>query len=514
MDFFEKKYLKYKKKYLELKQYGGTRFTGHIWAYDFDGVVHKLMRQGENFTTPHRGPGDIKQFEKDYTFLNKRRYIFDNTLVDMQIGQMEGAKIVIVSANRIEYKQSIFNFLKNLGISILISDIHMRVFPKIDKLEEINATRFVDDSCDNIRDVHTAKNSGRLLNLKQLIWTIPETEEYYSVRLDSPLDLCQRIKQFGTKTNFELVNGISKIGPGEFIDTSKPAPGLAGAKPSPGLAGAKPSPGLAGAKPSPGLAGAKPPSGIRDKISILSYNIFFQNWNKTINRDNIINYIVFSQTDIIGLQEASWGTHELQSRLLNYNSIIDKKGRNGIYNVCLFYNTIKFTLINHVSISNKRDPKLRGNICARLQHNMTGEYLIVLVVHFYHWAKDPRSSKPEDNNMKKIIALLDSLLTMVGYSGEQIIILGDGNEFYDKLLVHSTVLSLLSKSVNIHFKSDISCCSENGRSLSSATDMIGTTSNDFDIFVDKSIDPIMNSGTNTPSKFSDHAPIKGIFYLK
>ena len=38
-----------------------------VWAYDFDGVIHKLMNPGEDFTTSHRNPDHIKlssNFEK------------------------------------------------------------------------------------------------------------------------------------------------------------------------------------------------------------------------------------------------------------------------------------------------------------------------------------------------------------------------------------------------------------------------------------------------------------------
>ena len=163
-----------------------------VWAYDFDGVVHTLMQSDQNFKTSHRGPDynhrDFKDFETKYWRL--KQYLFPHTIKDMKRGQKKGVKIIIVSANSKRYRTSIYHLLRNQNIDINTWDIHMKAFPKVQKLENENVTKFVDDSCANIKKIYKAKNNGKLPKLKQLIFAIPEDKDYYNVDLNQKLELC------------------------------------------------------------------------------------------------------------------------------------------------------------------------------------------------------------------------------------------------------------------------------------------------------------------------------------
>ncbi len=185
-----------------------------LWAYDFDGVIHKLMNPGEDFTTSHRNPDHGKlssKFVKNYKYLIP--YLFKHTIDDIKDGISKGINIKIVSANSDKYTKPIFDLLKSQGINLKQThfskteqhnnidknDIIMRVSPKIDMLEKLKVNKFVDDSCYNIKAIYDAyKNEGRISTLKQLIFAIPEYESYYNVKLSKVNDI-------------EICKGYSKI---------------------------------------------------------------------------------------------------------------------------------------------------------------------------------------------------------------------------------------------------------------------------------------------------------------
>jgi hypothetical protein len=90
-----------------------------VWAYDFDGVIHKLMKPGEDFKTNHRNPDHSKlssNFVKDYKYLIP--YLFKHTIDDIKEGISKGIKIKIVSANGERYTKPIFDLLKSQGINL------------------------------------------------------------------------------------------------------------------------------------------------------------------------------------------------------------------------------------------------------------------------------------------------------------------------------------------------------------------------------------------------------------
>ena len=177
-----------------------------VWAYDFDGVIHKLMKPGEDFKTTQRNPDHSKlnsQFINNYKFLVP--YIFEHTIDDIKKGQSKGIDIKIVSANSESYTKTIFDLLKSQGINLKQenftkngqyqnldkNDIFMHVSPKIDMLEKLKVTKFVDDSCYNIKAIYDAYKSGRIPTLKQLIFAIPETESYYNIDLSKDIKICR-----------------------------------------------------------------------------------------------------------------------------------------------------------------------------------------------------------------------------------------------------------------------------------------------------------------------------------
>jgi len=196
--YYYKKYLKYKTKYINML----------VYAYDFDGVIHKLMSKTQPIDADHRSPDNelLKKNKDDFSFL--KNHLFEKTIDDIKRAQRRGIKVKIVSANYNEYKNAIFDLLNSIdGIKINIDDIHMRVSPKDKKLKKLNVTKFLDDSCYNIRTLHKAKQNNRLPLLRELIWTIPEYEEFYDIDLNEELMLGKG-KNWFNKARKGLLKGV------------------------------------------------------------------------------------------------------------------------------------------------------------------------------------------------------------------------------------------------------------------------------------------------------------------
>uniref|UniRef100_A0A6C0J692 Uncharacterized protein n=1 Tax=viral metagenome TaxID=1070528 RepID=A0A6C0J692_9ZZZZ len=200
-NYYYKKYLKYKTKYINMS----------VFAYDFDGVIHKLMSKTQPIDADHRGPDNelLRINKDDFSFL--KIHLFKKTIEDIKRAQRRRIKVKIISANYNEYKKAIFDLLNSIdGIKINIDDIHMRVSPKDMKLRELKVSKFLDDSCYNIRTLHKAKKIGRLPQLKHLIWTIPEYEEFYDIDLNEEL-LLGKDKNWFDKAREGSLKGVQLI---------------------------------------------------------------------------------------------------------------------------------------------------------------------------------------------------------------------------------------------------------------------------------------------------------------
>ena len=157
-------------------------------AYDFDGVVHKLMKKGEDIITPHRNP-DHSKLKKHFTtnHLYLKPYLIKATLQKMRADIYAGIEIYIVSANSKSYQEPIFNLLQSLGILIPKKNILMTVYPKVKKLKQLKINKFYDDSPDNIITLYQEYQNKNLPDLEELIWVWPEKERFYDISLDKEL---------------------------------------------------------------------------------------------------------------------------------------------------------------------------------------------------------------------------------------------------------------------------------------------------------------------------------------
>jgi len=490
---YKQKYLKYKIKYNNLvKQIGGD-YSGHVWAYDFDGVVHKWMMRGENYQTNHRNPWHkgLARFEKDHTIL--RKYLFNHTIEDMRIGQSKGAKIIIVSANSHKFRNSIHKLLNELGIQINITDVHMGINPKVNALKILKVNRFVDDSCANIRDVYNSFTNFELMDLNQLIFSVPETETYYNIDLSKPITICN-------SPRFSL-GGLVTLKPGQyksegFCESAIECLTSFFKSDSHTFSPISPLP-VTSARAiisQPRVHHKK-----TNSITLLSYNIDFHNYNKSPNSDNISRYILKNLCDINSLQEASWGNERFIRKLPRNFHVIEKNPGNFKYTTKLIFDSNKFTLIDNINIAYSR-----GIVCCRLKHNISKQMFIIICVHLEHWHD---SSLKGNNSSKETIKLLSKILTDAKYSkGDTILLLGDCNELHSKMLKLSQTIKLKIRGQDINLKFNTgdkpSCCSNSGGPFKFYSDLIASNKNNFNYII---------TDDRARKEHSDHLPLKAEF---
>ena len=181
------------------------------YGYDFDGVIHKLMAPGETLRTEHRSPNYemLKKFVREPLFLKK--YVITKIIDDMLNAIHQGKEVYIISANSRRYKDAIYTLMRDLGVNIPKENIYMNVSPKIDKLRELDITKFIDDSGYNIKNIHRAYQEGKLPRLKKLIWVWPEEENIYDVDINSDLHIFRESKWHEKILKDRYLAGVEKI---------------------------------------------------------------------------------------------------------------------------------------------------------------------------------------------------------------------------------------------------------------------------------------------------------------
>jgi exonuclease III len=224
-------------------------------------------------------------------------------------------------------------------------------------------------------------------------------------------------------------------------------------------------------------------------MKYLSYNIN----NK--KDDNIYNYIKNQKADIVSLQEAQY-----------FNNDIYMKNKYNIYNNCGIDNNKQYTTLLLIDKSYEiiniiyTETHKRGIICAKIKKN--NMIYIILSIHLEHF--DGNSIIYIDNNtIDKTLKEFEMLINKVGYeNNSNIIIIGDGNEFYEK--INNNYFTLNNNIIYITNNKDKTCCDNDGYKY--IADIIAINNNNNNtakqnnnnnnkFYIDKNI------------KYSDHYPI-------
>lgn len=113
------------------------------------------------------------------------------TLDDMLLANRLNIPIFLISHNNLlkdgNVKKYIKKFLNNNGILINENNIHGGFGDKVSKINELKITKFLDDSCRNITEIHAAKQVGNCPTINNLIWVYPEQQQHWNVNLSLPL---------------------------------------------------------------------------------------------------------------------------------------------------------------------------------------------------------------------------------------------------------------------------------------------------------------------------------------
>ena len=181
-----------------------------ILAFDFDGVFHDKMKPGQSIETKHRSPDQDFLFNQ---FMNNPKslkpYLIKSTLNKIRYALAHKHNVYIVSANSKKLLTPIYGLLQHLKIAIPKKNIIMREQNKSNKLREIKATEFTDDSMINIIKIHAAKS--HLTNLQKLIWVWPERQRFYEIDLDKKISLF-KIKNWAAKIREDKhIPGVKRI---------------------------------------------------------------------------------------------------------------------------------------------------------------------------------------------------------------------------------------------------------------------------------------------------------------
>ena len=452
-----------------------------VWCYDFDGVVHTKMKSGENMTTDHRNPdhGWLKSNFTSTNFISLLPYIFSKTINHMKYGQSIGAKIVIVSANSLSYKDPIFNLLKYLGINIGLNDINMKKTNKVPELQKLRCTLFMDDSCKNITEIYNAykSNPSIIPTLKKLVFVVPEKEKelysqtHYEIDLNKSLNICNKPgwdKKLLSNSRIKLLDFPSKM------------------------------------------------------FSFTSWNVYYKLTNPTSPQR--LNYIKeylsksFRKPDILFTQESQFdlptNTFSNYKKIYWYNP-----GKSAI---CTHFDNSIFRLNNPIvklgfndhthRIDFKKDNNIQDQVgtssrpilAIKLTHIQTNKDIIFINL----WA-------PHDINVKNtgklnnFLTALNEIINNLYTDNERIIIAGDFNEFYEdsKTKTGYSVDILKLKGVDLFLKQRENTCCGDVDKVNTAAGLFHNIQpmSPYDLLYDS--DPVGSVVRVGTSKISDHLPI-------
>ena len=175
---FSCQFIKYQPPFLKKK-------TKEILAFDFDGVFHNKMLDGQTIETQHRSPDQDFLY---FTFIDNpnalKKYLINDTIQKVRKAIQNGDEVYIVSANGARLQKPIHTLLHNIGIDMPLENIIMKCRNKPKTLHKLKATEFTDDSMVNIISVFDQSKKKNLPHLKSLIWAWPEKGNFYDIDLN------------------------------------------------------------------------------------------------------------------------------------------------------------------------------------------------------------------------------------------------------------------------------------------------------------------------------------------
>jgi hypothetical protein len=294
-------------------------------------------------------------------------------------------------------------------------------------------------------------------------------------------------------------------------------------------------------------------------IRILTYNILFKElhdiYRNKNSKENIINYILNKNYDIVVLQEVDWfNLFPFDKLNKKYYIEFDSPLNEPQYSTFIFIKRSKFIINKIIKGINLEkiwyNLRHRGILGLKIIHKKTKENIIVIGGHLEHMDNFKVGSIDQGNNtVKKTINLFNKIIDNLDYeNNDNILILLDSNEFYTNLIGRENIKLdkyrpqsaeiKLNNNINITFKDDgyPTCCilNFNKRKYNKfKSDVIGTNfNNKLRVHTDNSIGPFNNKLTNkstikTRSKnsynkyrpkiedntYSDHQPVIGYYNI-
>jgi exonuclease III len=464
----------FENKCLELTQYP---VTDEVWCYDFDGVVHTKMANEESMKTKHRNP-DHEWLSANFTnsnYLSLLPYLFSNTINHMKYGQSIGAKIVIVSANGWQYQSPILKILNYVGVNIKESDIHMQVYPKDIKLQELKCTLFMDDSCANITKIYNAYKTSVISTLQKLVFVVPEKEKeydsktHYEINLKDTLNICGKNDWHEDLLKNE---GIS------LLDYPK------------------------------------------HTFKLTSWNVYFRLMDSRLpyRLNNIKTYLKapYRKPDILFTQESYFDlpmpdfndyTHIYWS---SRQSAISTHFNNSIFE--LNSNIVKLGFDDNTIVSEeiKQNDIFKDNsgesqrpiLAIKLKHLLSDKNIIFINLWAPHYINVKGTGK-----MYNFLTELNKIIELLYTKSDRIIIAGDFNEFYEESKTGGISVDILNlDKVNLFLKQrNNTCCGSTNVGRSGGLFDGHTEKRPFDLLYDS--DPVGSVVRVGTSKISDHLPI-------
>jgi hypothetical protein len=171
------------KDYESFARYENNLGIQECWAYDFDGVVHRIVTDDNDSLLTNQN------FDTNWQYLEDS--LFDETIEDMKRAE-NFSRIIIISELDEKFKNSIYMLLTSQDVSIEETDIYMgnqvkKAGGKERFLNELMVTRglkiykFVEDEWNNIVNIFRSVVDGYLPTLKKLYWVDPLGQKWYNI---------------------------------------------------------------------------------------------------------------------------------------------------------------------------------------------------------------------------------------------------------------------------------------------------------------------------------------------
>ena len=469
---------------------GGAAAPKISIGYDFDGVLHRTMKSYQ-----YKGPGLYQghpDFHKDPSSYQVNRNISNDAKKHIQAGhnvyiitRSPSDKMNFLNINSI----TLGNYFRENPKNIIVVPMTKS---KADIIKSLNITKFVEDSSSELQNISENTTGVDLFFVNT--W-----------------------ETFKSNTEPSMM---------PFVPLT-PGGGAAAAAVTPVV----------------------PPAGVppgTDTINVLSYNVLYKSFTMAEKNNfgrNIIGYInknykSAEKPDIMVLLEASplVPNHTIgeskwypKINLPNYNTNIHYLAKRGSGGTIIYWSnkfrkdtTVNDTGLNICESSVQKGHTKRPCIGVKLIHNTTGKKYIIIGVHYGHKTRPDIVTKG-----------INEILTNLNYTNEQIIIMGDHNEFFERHKIHQlplkgdTLLDLktINPDTGVPYNT---CC---GNEFAPASQMIpsgtGIWARPFDLAysnipslqmkVDITILPSIEKAKGAKpyrnSTHSDHYPIIGTFTI-